>query len=395
MSKFKFLQVFNFLRYSIFTLIALLCLNFIPSNINTSFAEINKQSVNKSINSLRKVVAPDSRINLFDINVTVGKDTLKVSGKVMEQKQKDILMRVFNLFPNKISVNIEVFPFSDIGVNSYGIVSTSVLNMRESPKHSSQLVSQAILGMTMKIIEKKDNWLRVSIDNDSYIAWVQEANILRVNKSTYDAWNNQDKVMLTSINTELLKSPNLENKANLKLYMTTTLEYFSQEGNFYKVKIPKSKSFMSDYYYISKNSAKFIGKALSSENVKADDIINEAKKLISVPYLWGGNTSDMLDCSGFTQTVFRSKGYLLPRDADQQQLNSKSVGKIKDLKAGDLVFFSESVVATHVGIYIGQSQFIHCSAGYGKVTITSFDSKSPLYDPLYTKIFIGGARILK
>jgi len=382
------------LQYSIFTLMTFVCLNFI-SHINVSFANTNQQSVNKSVNSIRKIVAPDERISLFDINVTVGKNGMKVTGKVMEQKQKDSVMSILKLFGDKVDVNIQVFPFSDIGVNSYAIASTSVLNIRENPKHSSQLISQAILGMTMKIIEKKDNWLRVSIDNDSYIGWVQEANVWRIPKNLYDNWKNQEKLMITSTNTELLKSPSLENKAGLKLYMTTTLGYFSQEGNFYKVKIPQSKSFTSNFYYISKNSAKYIAKALTPNNVKAEDIINEAKKLIAVPYLWGGNTTDMLDCSGFTQTVFRSKGYLLPRDADQQQLQSKSVGKIKDLKEGDLVFFSEGVVPTHVGIYIGKSQFIHCSAGYGKVTITSFDTKSPLYDPLYTKIFIGGGRILK
>lgn len=98
-----------------------------------------------------------------------------------------------------------------------------------------------------------------------------------------------------------------------------------------------------------------------------------AKKYIGIPYKYGGTTTSGLDCSGYTQLVFKKLGYSLNRTAASQYQQGKSVAKSK-LVTGDLVFFNTmGRTASHVGIYIGDGKFIHAGVSQG-VSIAALDS---------------------
>ncbi len=105
------------------------------------------------------------------------------------------------------------------------------------------------------------------------------------------------------------------------------------------------------------------------------DILTTAKKYIGVKYVWGGTTPKGFDCSGFTQYVFRQHGYTLGRMV-VNQLDAGVIVAKEDLQCGDLVFFQKTThssrFATHIGIYIGNGQFIH--AGSKGITIASLDN---------------------
>lgn len=86
---------------------------------------------------------------------------------------------------------------------------------------------------------------------------------------------------------------------------------------------------------------------------------------IGTPYVYGGTTKDGVDCSGFTQAVFRECGVEIPRTASAQAAASSSVSA-SDLKFGDLVFFNTSGSGiSHVGIYVGSGFFVHASSSHG------------------------------
>ena len=98
---------------------------------------------------------------------------------------------------------------------------------------------------------------------------------------------------------------------------------------------------------------------------KADAVVRTAKKLIGVPYVFGGTTPAGFDCSGFLQYVFKQNGILIPRLADEQYKLGKAV-KTKELVAGDLVFFTTyEAGASHCGIYLGEGRFLHTSSSKG------------------------------
>lgn len=134
-----------------------------------------------------------------------------------------------------------------------------------------------------------------------------------------------------------------------------------------------------------KSSSNYISGISSS---KADAIISTAKKYIGVPYLWAGSTPSGFDCSGFVQYVFKAHGISLNRTCQTQYQHGTYVSKA-NLKPGDLVFFQNTYKAgiSHVGIYIGNGQFIHASSSKGVVI-------SNLSSSYYVSHYYGARRIL-
>ena len=119
-----------------------------------------------------------------------------------------------------------------------------------------------------------------------------------------------------------------------------------------------------------RNSANYI----AAGNSKANAIIATAKQYIGVPYVWGGESPSGFDCSGFVQYVFRQNGIRLNRTVVTQYTHGYAVSK-SNLQPGDLVFFQNTYGSglSHIGIYIGNNQFIHASGSQG-VTISSLSN---------------------
>ena len=116
-------------------------------------------------------------------------------------------------------------------------------------------------------------------------------------------------------------------------------------------------------------------------------IIQNAMQYMGVPYLFGGTTPAAFDCSGYVQYVFRNAGISLPRTADVQYEVGTPVSTA-ELIPGDVVFFTTYTYgASHVGIYLGDSNFIHASSSRG-VTISS------LNEAYYSARYIGARRMI-
>ena len=121
---------------------------------------------------------------------------------------------------------------------------------------------------------------------------------------------------------------------------------------------------------------------------KAQILLSMARQYVGVPYVWAGRSPSGFDCSGFIYYVFDQLGYGLPRMADGQFEVGIPVSR-NSLEPGDLVFFETYEPGpSHVGIYIGNDQFIHASSGAGHVTVT------PLNKTYYRDRYLGARRIL-
>lgn len=119
-----------------------------------------------------------------------------------------------------------------------------------------------------------------------------------------------------------------------------------------------------------------------------EKMLMEVIKYLGTPYKYGGNTKNGIDCSAFTQTVYRDVFNIkLERSARLQYNQGEVISKGEELKYGDLVFFNtrKRVKPGHVGVYIGDNLFAHASTKKG-VTITSLD-----YD-YYSRTFMGARR---
>ena len=119
-----------------------------------------------------------------------------------------------------------------------------------------------------------------------------------------------------------------------------------------------------------------------------NEIVDYAKPLLGIKYQYGGSTTSGFDCSGYTSYVYKKAGITLPRTAASQYSEGTSVSK-SNLQAGDLVFFNNLGYTSHVGIYVGNNQFISATSSKG-IAIVSID------DPYYWgKYYIGAKRIAK
>lgn len=368
--------------------------------ITESIAMAAESPIDKVLNEVKNKVAKDPRITLFDVKVTKNGNNIIASGRVLEENQKKELISALTKL-GKVQDKIDVYPFAETGNLAYGIANAPVMQVRDHGKHASQLITQGLYGATMRIIggnPQKDDWVKVSMDDDKYVGWVRRPDIWFVDKKEYDNWLNQNKIMITDSIVQLLKSPDINDKSELKVYMTTRLNLVGESGDFYKVKLPGgNKHLASQEVFVPKTSARVIGKKIEPLNITGKDIVLKAKTLISAPYLWGGSSPMMNDCSGFTQLIYKENGYVLPRDADQQQFFTQRVKSRNDLIPGDLVFFAENhgKEATHVGIYMGDGRFIHSSVGYGGVSITSFNPKDELYNQWYIDNYLTAGRVIK
>jgi cell wall-associated NlpC family hydrolase len=117
-------------------------------------------------------------------------------------------------------------------------------------------------------------------------------------------------------------------------------------------------------------------------------LVDIAKSLLGIRYRRGGASTSGFDCSGFVQYVYDCFSLPLPHSAAQQFGLGDPIG-LSELSIGDLLFFKtrRRPFPSHVGIYIGDNQFIHASSGKRRVTITSLD------DPYYSKRFVGARRV--
>lgn len=121
-------------------------------------------------------------------------------------------------------------------------------------------------------------------------------------------------------------------------------------------------------------------------SVSTSKIISTAKQYIGVPYLWGGITPNGFDCSGYVQYVFNQCGITLPRTVAQQWTVGISISK-SNLREGDLVFFKTGSAVSHMGIYIGNNQFIHASTSKGVVI-------SSLSNTYWSNCYYGARRVI-
>jgi len=118
-------------------------------------------------------------------------------------------------------------------------------------------------------------------------------------------------------------------------------------------------------------------------------LVKMARTFLGLPYRWGGMSERRgVDCSGLVKVLFAKLHVELPRSSREQIQSGKEIS-LDQLETGDLVFFStHGEIPTHVGVYLGNDQFLHAEQKAGRVIITN------LKDPWYVKRFLGARRVI-
>lgn len=214
------------------------------------------------------------------------------------------------------------------------------------------MVTQLLFGEYFEILEEHKQWLRVKSGLDGYEGWIDSKQCQPISKDTYQSLKKQTPAYVADVMGVITDEID---KISFPITIGSLLHFTRGKD----IVIEKRK------YSYQGNTATPSGK------VKRSELVEDAFSFLNSPYLWGGRTPMGIDCSGFTQMVYRLNGIRLNRDASQQVEQGTALSFPEEAEAGDLAFFdNEEGHITHVGIVLDKGQIIHAS---GKVHVDKLD----------------------
>lgn len=231
----------------------------------------------------------------------------------------------------------------------YGICNLSIIPLRIEPTDTSEMVSQLLFGEHFKVLEIRKNWSKIRIAFDNYEGWVDNKQYEEISEETFSNIENSNPVLA----------------AEIIDFATKT------DQSFFTIPLGSSLPFYNNQNLIlNTTNYQYEGKILK-EKLPKETIIEIAYIFLNTPYLWGGKSPFGIDCSGFTQMVYKLCGHKLLRDASQQATQGDVLSFIEESEPGDLAFFDNNEgIITHVGIIMNDNYIIHA---HGKVRIDRID----------------------
>jgi len=349
------------------------------------------------IDSIQSQFIPDSRVEAFALKATNLSDRILLTGKTTNLEALAKLEYHLKLQNIVFADSIVRLPDTTLLGKTWGLITLSVANLRYTPAHSAEMATQALMGTPVRVLQEQNGWFLVQTP-DNYIAWTEAAGIVTMLPDDMDQWKASDRVIYLADIGEIYSAPD-QNALPVSDIVMGGILRIDQENNKVGSYVPVS---------LPDGRQGFVNKAESedfrswSQAVLPDTqaFIKVAFKMMGRPYLWGGTSVKAFDCSGFTKSIYLSGGLILSRDASQQVKQGTEVdGKStwQNLKSGDLLFFGRiatgelSEKVSHVGMYIGGSEFIHCS---GMVRVNSLDSTRTNFKPYYLTNLLHVKRII-
>ena len=221
----------------------------------------------------------------------------------------------------------------------FGISELSIIPLRKEASNKSEMTNQILFGEHFQIIEHGKEWSKIRLSHDNYEGWVSNKQWTEISDDEFEKLNKEVSTISIDI-FDILKNED----TYLPIVIGSVLPRFK-----------------SGHAIINEKMYSFDG--LSTQGfVKKNKLIENALIYMNAPYLWGGRSPLGIDCSGFTQIVYRLQGIDIPRDAYQQAEYGKTIESLNSSSSGDLAFFSElKNKITHVGILINKNEIIHAS----------------------------------
>jgi uncharacterized protein YgiM (DUF1202 family) len=229
----------------------------------------------------------------------------------------------------------------------FGICNLAIIPLRAEASDKSEIVSQVLFGEHFEVLEQSKQWSRIKMQYDNYEGWIDTKQFQEITESNFKQLS-ADAIILNADLIEYVTAP-----SNLLI----------------PIPLGSSLSFLN---YSEINTSNFDFEGTKTSGIKPKKLLlNSAFMYLNAPYLWGGKTPFGIDCSGFTQMVYKLNGYKLLRDASQQATQGEALSFIEESEPGDLAFFdNEEGNIIHVGIIMENNYIIHAS---GKVRIDRLD----------------------
>lgn len=233
-------------------------------------------------------------------------------------------------------------------MTTFFICMVPVSPVRLEPLHRSEQTSQLLFGEMCELLEQAADFVKVRVLDDGYEGWCQS--------------NQLEETTIEKYNQEKWLAGDWVNEVNIN-------------DRFMHVPFASSLSFLSDDHHKPKNH-NIIYNGISfypRQNAFSTEVKKFACIFLNTPYLWGGRSVFGIDCSGFTQMVFKCVNIALLRDAHQQATQGETIESLEEAAPGDVAFFNnDGGKIVHTGILLTSNTIIHAS---GKVRIDTIDKQ--------------------
>ena len=239
----------------------------------------------------------------------------------------------------------------------YGIILLSIVPVRKNESDAGEMVNQLLFGEMIRILEDRGSWLLIESLYDNYQGFIDRKQVVLIPEKVYTKYKIRYADCYVSLS---LVHPIHINEQTYHIVSGSSLPDFQQEHK-------TGKILFRDDEFVFKGRVKKVKQVLNRA-----EIIQLARKYLATPYLWGGRSPFGIDCSGFTQVVYKMAGIPLLRDASQQAAQGKKIATLSESQKGDLAFFTKKGKqnVSHVGILLNDKTIIHAS---GQVRIDSID----------------------
>ena len=225
---------------------------------------------------------------------------------------------------------------------NYGVCNLSIVPLRLEDSDRSELVSQVLYGDLFEVLEISKKWCKIRLSDDQYEGWIDVKQYKSISIDEFE---------------KLIQLPPIRSTHLLDVVSTTTTSL-----------LPIS---LGSNVAISEFLNHTFEGETNQKKLNKTSLTEFAQMYLNSPYLWGGKTPFGIDCSGFTQMVYKLCGYSLLRDASQQVTQGEALSFLAESEAGDLAFFdNEEGEIIHVGILLDHHHIIHA---HGKVRIDRLD----------------------
>ncbi|MGI6338852.1 MAG: NlpC/P60 family protein [Bacteroidales bacterium] len=342
------------------------------------------------IDSISLLYAPDKREAVFEAGIYSKGKNMILKGETDLPQAREAVIRMLD--ERKISFidSMSLVPDYELVAKPWGVVNVSVSIMRSSPSYSSEQVSQTLMGTPVKILKSEKGWFLIQ-SPDYYLGWVDNDAIQTLSDEDFNEWKNSPRLFYLKKTGEVFRDPSSGSVIS-DIVAGCIVAVKGQQGKFFRIQMPDGRE-----GYLPANEAVNLDNWLDSTDPVPENLRKTAESLMGIPYWWGGASVKGCDCSGFVKTVYFLNGIILARDASLQYRHGIMMTADAwpdSLIIGDLLFFGRTVDgnprATHVGMYIGDSEYIHCA---GMVRVNSLDSTRGNFSRSRLDTFLGARRI--
>ncbi len=238
----------------------------------------------------------------------------------------------------------------------YGISEIATIPVRKEPAEDSEMLTQVLFGETFEILEEIPRWIRIRLDYDGQEGWID----WKMATGISDFWHEQSLTASFAVVSERICTVTSKPEEIIPVSFGASLPFFDQQTKTFQIGGKQYK--LNGETFVHKDKLSF-----------REEIIALACSLRGASYLWGGKGSMALDCSGFTQILYKAIGVKLLRNAREQITQGKAVGSLEAALPGDLVFFNhDGGTISHVGMVLSENKVIHCS---GIVRVDRLDNQ--------------------